>query len=120
MMICMITTLALSQYADTGSINPELAEGAPWLDTAVSVSNGLMNSGIDPGLALATVAAVPVVLKVLNMVNQFTVAAIDDWREGNKIRRERERLELEAEAVRVHRLGGGLPSSVHPSGRPVP
>jgi hypothetical protein len=93
----MTTMLAFSQSV-SGSINPELAEASPWLNEAVNISNGLMNTGIDPGLALATFAAVPVILKVLNMVNQFTQAAIIDWSEGRRLERERERLDLERAA----------------------
>lgn len=104
------------QYAD--QINPELREVSPWLNDVVAASDGLMNKGIDPSLAIATIAAVPVVLKVLNMINQFTVAAIDDWRDGQKIKREKERLELEALRDRVpHSPAPGAP---RPPGIPRP
>ena len=101
-------------------ISPELAEASPWLNDVVTVGNGMMNSGIDPGLALATIAAVPIVLKVLNMINQFTVAAIEDWRETNKIARERERLALETEKLMTQALAALPPEKRPPApARPV-
>jgi hypothetical protein len=114
--------IVISQSAD---ISPELKEASPWLNDVVSVSNGMMNSGVDPGLALATIAAVPVVLKVLNMINQFTVAAIEDWKQAKALEREREKhkLELEIERERMALLNPpratpapGAPLS-HPAGR---
>lgn len=117
----MNTILAISQSAD-GSINPELAEASPWLTEVANVSNGLMNSGIDPGLALATVAAVPVVLKILNMVGQFTSAIVFDWAEGRKIERQRQRMLLEEEQAHRARTGAAIPNprDRHPSGRGIP
>jgi hypothetical protein len=99
----MLNLTLLSASNPPTEISPELREASPWLNDVVTASNGMMNSGIDPGLALATIAAVPVILKVLNMINQFTVAAIEDWKEANSIRRERERLALEVEAERTRR-----------------
>lgn len=95
--------LILNVSSPPTEINPELREASPWLNDVVAASNGMMNSGIDPGLALATIAAVPIILKVLNMINQFTAAAIEDWKEANAIRRERERLALEVETERTRR-----------------
>ena len=107
-----IISIAL-QYAD--GINPELREVSPWLNDVVTASDGLMNKGIDPSLAIATIAAVPVVLKILNMINQFTVAAIDDWRERQKISREKEWLELEA---LKNSAGAPKPPGAPPGRRP--
>lgn len=99
----MLNLILLSASNPSTDINPELREASPWLNDVVTASNGMMNSGIDPGLALATIAAVPIILKVLNMINQFTAAAIEDWKEANAIRRERERLALEVETERTRR-----------------
>lgn len=111
------TIIISLQSAD--QINPELREISPWLNDVVAASDGLMNRGIDPSLAIATIAAVPVVLKVLNMINQFTVAIIDDWREGQKIKREVERLELEALKAKPAPPGAKPnPPSRHPRGIP--
>ncbi len=99
----MLNLILLSASSPSTDINPELREASPWLNDVVTASNGMMNSGIDPGLALATIAAVPIILKVLNMINQFTAAAIEDWKEANAIRRERERLALEVETERTRR-----------------
>ena len=107
----MKTTIIALQYAD--GINPELREVSPWLNDVVAASDGLMNKGIDPSLAIATIAAVPVVLKILNMINQFTVAIIEDWRESRKMKHERDRLELEA-------LRASLPAPLLPPGAPRP
>lgn len=106
--------LAITQNSLGADISPELAEASPWLNDVVTVGNGMMNSGIDPGLALATIAAVPIVLKVLNMINQFTAAAVEDWRETNKIARERERLALETEKLAAEAL-----AALPPERRPV-
>ncbi len=93
------------------SINPELAEASPWLQDAVSASNAMMDSGIDPGLALAAAAAVPVVLRGLKLLGQFTDAMAEDFREANKIKREKQRMEMQRDFE--------APAG-HPSGRPPP
>jgi len=118
-----MSILAIIANSQATDIHPELQQAESWAESAATFGSKMMASGIDPSLALATIAAVPVILKVLNMINQFTVAAIDDWKEGNAIRRERERMEIERERSMPPPVPAQTVASVrpaHPRGvRPV-
>jgi len=80
--------------------DPELVEASPWLQgiemVGVEASQQILG-GIDPATAVAIAAAVPVVLRALRMANEATSAMVEDWKAGNAIKRERERLELQRE-----------------------
>ena len=75
-------------------INPELAEASPVFAEIMGVSNELLSFGIDPSYALMAMAGVPVALRILRIVNEFTSAAAEDYRAKKAIENEQRRGEM--------------------------
>lgn len=78
-------------------IHPELAQQSGTFHALMDAGDQLMTIGIDPATAAVIVAAVPVTLRILKMVNEFVTAALDDWKENKRIERKRKELELDRE-----------------------
>lgn len=78
-------------------IHPELAQQTGVFQEIMSAGDELMTIGIDPATAAVIVAAVPVTLRVLRMVNELVSAAIDDWKENQRLERKRKELDLDRE-----------------------
>lgn len=79
------------------NISPELEYASPMLRGLIELGHDASTIGIDPALALTIVAAVPVVLRLLRMGNEFTSAIANDLAEKKRLDRKREELELEQE-----------------------
>lgn len=80
---------------DYAEIDPELRYASPTLRTLLELGQDASSIGIDPGLALAIIAAVPVTLRVLRMGNEFTSAAAQDLVEKNRLKRKEQELAME-------------------------
>lgn len=80
--------------ANTEALNPELLEASPLFRDIASISNDMINFGVDPATALAIMASVPVALRVLRMVNELTSAGIEDWKGNKAIEREERRAHM--------------------------
>lgn len=78
-------------------IHPELAESSGVFSELMGAGDELMSIGIDPATAVAIAAAVPVVLRVLRMLNEAASAAIRDWEKDRDLARKRKDLELDQE-----------------------
>lgn len=83
--------------AEPYDIHPELAHQSSVFKEIMAAGDELMTIGIDPATAAVIVAAVPVTLRILRMVNEFVTAALDDWKETRRIERKRKEFDLERE-----------------------
>ena len=80
---------------DYAEIDPELQYASPMLRGLLQMGEDASSIGVDPALALTIVAAVPVVLRGLRMVNEFTTAVIQDFVEKNRLKRKEQELAME-------------------------
>lgn len=84
-------------------VNPELLEQSSVYRELVNGAESVMEFGISPGTAALIVAAVPITLKLLRMVNEWFSASVDDWAAGKRIDRKKQEAEadreIEAKAV---------------------
>lgn len=86
--------------------DPELVEAAPWLaaiERAGAEATSDILTGLDPSFAVAIAAGVPVVLRVLRILNEYTSAVIEDRQHDRELERERKRMELDMERRRMER-----------------
>ena len=78
-----------------GNIHPELAENSRVFREIMSAGDELMSIGIDPATAAVIVAAVPITLRLLKMLNEYSLALLRNWEADKELDRERRRRELD-------------------------
>ena len=80
---------------DYSEMNPEIAAASPLMRGLIDLGHEASTIGVDPATAIAIVAAVPVVLRLLRMTGEFTGAIANDLAEKKRLERKDQELEIE-------------------------
>lgn len=83
----MLTQLSVA----ASNLDPDLAQAAPYYREVLDATEQASQFGVDANTAIMVMAAVPVVMRILRMVNEFSTAWVKAWTEENTLAVERKR-----------------------------
>ena len=81
----------LIQSGDYGDLNPELMDASPVYRAVLDTARAVDAFGVDPTVAITTLAMAPVALRVLRMFNEVLTSAVENHNEDKKFERQKKR-----------------------------
>lgn len=87
--------LNLIQSGDYTEVNPELLDASPVYQAVIDTARAVDAFGVDPTVAITTLAMAPVALRVLRMFNEVLTSAVENHNEDKKFERQKKRDEYE-------------------------
>lgn len=123
----MFLRMIQSEY-ESGGLNPELMEASPIYRAVLDTARTVDSFGVDPTVAITTLALAPVALRVLRMFNEVLTSAVENHNENQKFERQKKQdayadqrqMKADKREIWLAKQNAALPVRPKPRPRPKP